>query len=145
MVPSAWRTLNPTTLAGAAYLMRKTLRYDRQSEPPRSDLDKQSEPPRGSWCGTARVDGFEPDYKLLDKLTVEEAEANPIRIRETGELKPFGYMSGQWESLKRAMRPGDELYRFTSSPESWKHLAGRAGIALVRDGEIVDTLVTMMN
>lgn len=79
------------------------------------------------------------------KITLEEAEGSPIPIRETGELKPFGYMNDQWEQFKAAMRPGDELYRFSTSSDSWAHLAGRAGIALVRNGEIAKTIITMMN
>jgi hypothetical protein len=79
------------------------------------------------------------------KITLEEAEANPIRIRETGEMRVFGYMNDRWERFKAAMLPGDELYRFSTSPESWEHLAGRSGIALVRNGEIVGKLVTRMN
>jgi hypothetical protein len=85
------------------------------------------------------------EYELGKKITVEEAEAHPTRIRETGELKPFGYCNAEWERLKRAMQPGDELYHFSSSPESWKHLAGRRGIALVRNGEIIADIITSMN
>jgi hypothetical protein len=43
------------------------------------------------------------------------------------------------------MQPGDELWTFTSSPASWRALAGSAGIAMVREGRIVATIVTMMN
>ena len=44
-----------------------------------------------------------------------------------------------------AIKPGDELWTFMSPPDSWKNLAGRAGIALVRDGKPVSILVTFMN
>ena len=54
-------------------------------------------------------------------------------------------MNDRWEQFKAAMRPGDELYRFSTSSDSWAHLAGRAGIALVRNGEIAKTIITMMN
>jgi len=43
------------------------------------------------------------------------------------------------------MEEGDELWEFRSPVESWEHLAGRAGIALVRQGEIINFIVTMMN
>jgi hypothetical protein len=43
------------------------------------------------------------------------------------------------------MQPGDQLWTFTSSWQSWRDLAGRAGIALVRKGQIIERLVTMMN
>ena len=35
------------------------------------------------------------------------------------------------------LRPGDEIWRFATPPETWKAGAGRAGFAIVRDGEIV--------
>jgi len=47
--------------------------------------------------------------------------------------------------LKNTMQPGDEFWTFASSPASWRALAGRAGLALVRDGKIVATIVTMLN
>lgn len=43
------------------------------------------------------------------------------------------------------MQEGDELWIFSTSDESWKHLAGRAGISLVRDGQVVSSMVTKMN
>jgi len=43
------------------------------------------------------------------------------------------------------MQEGDELWEFCSSWESWQKLAGRAGIALVRNGEVVASVDTMMN
>jgi hypothetical protein len=84
------------------------------------------------------------DMSLWKKTTVVETEAHPTCLR-TGELKPFGYLNDQWEAMKAKLQPGDELYRFSSSRESWAHLAGRAGIALVRQGNIIATVITMMN
>jgi hypothetical protein len=43
------------------------------------------------------------------------------------------------------MEPGDELWAFSSPPETWQHLCGRAGIALVRNGEVIEAMTTMMN
>lgn len=34
------------------------------------------------------------------------------------------------------LRPGDEIWAFATPPETWKAGAGRAGFAIVRDGEI---------
>jgi hypothetical protein len=43
------------------------------------------------------------------------------------------------------MHEGDQLWTFTSPPETWQALAGRSGIALLRDGQIVGHHVTLMN
>ncbi len=50
-----------------------------------------------------------------------------------------------WGQLKSQMRPGDELWEFCSSAESWRMYMGRAGIALVRKGKIIASLVTKLN
>jgi hypothetical protein len=81
------------------------------------------------------------DKQWLDqKLTITEIEA-----AHTGDGKPFGRLNPEWEQMKAHMIDGDELWSFKSPPDTWRHLAGRAGIALVRDGEIIRNLVTLMN
>ena len=58
---------------------------------------------------------------------------------------PFGFSNGDWSQLLAIMQDGDELWTFSTSEESWKHLAGRAGISLVRNGEVIRSMVTKMN
>ena len=85
------------------------------------------------------------------KTTVEEAEAaypglQDERTKRLPEVaKPFGFHHAEWEALKAAMKPSDELWTFASPPDSWKELAGSAGVALVRDSKVVRTIVTLMN
>jgi hypothetical protein len=54
-------------------------------------------------------------------------------------------VNGKWRALLAEMQDGDELWAFSSSRGSWAHLGGRTGIALVRDGEVVRSLVTARN
>jgi hypothetical protein len=92
-----------------------------------------------------------PKAWLDKKVTIAEAEAEHPGIsdervqRFPDAAKPFGFKNGQWEAIKAAMQPGDELWTFRSPAESWKNLAGRAGIAVVRDGNPVMVLTTMLN
>jgi hypothetical protein len=58
---------------------------------------------------------------------------------------PFGFCNGEWEAMKAAMLPGDELWRFSSPSEDWERLMGWEGVALVRHGEVVSCVVTGMN
>jgi hypothetical protein len=111
--------------------------------------------------------------KLQRKITVQEAEAKHLvkdfglngdtsegaeRLRaarrelarergipDTGEPIPFGFANIRWREMIGQMRAGDELWEFGSPDHAWKHLAGRAGIALVRNGEVYDCIVTFMN
>jgi hypothetical protein len=88
---------------------------------------------------------------LQKKVTIAEAEAEHPGITDERKsrfpeaAKPFGFAHQKWEELKAAMLPGDELWTFSSPPKSWEDLAGRAGIALVRKGIPVRTIVTVMN
>jgi len=80
------------------------------------------------------------------KTTVAEAEARHPGNPDVPRLQHvFGGLHREWEALKAAMQPGDELYAFHSSPESWHALAGRRGFALVRNGKVVRKVVTLLN
>jgi hypothetical protein len=48
-------------------------------------------------------------------------------------------------SFRLPVRPDDEVWVFSSSPDTWRHLAGRAGLALIREGTVIDAYVTRMN
>jgi hypothetical protein len=98
------------------------------------------------------------EIQLIERKTIESIERKHTRpaenLRETDRrspervaalLKPFGYSNSEWEALKAGMEPDDELWTFESSPASWRALTGSAGIAMVREGRIVATIVTMMN
>lgn len=47
--------------------------------------------------------------------------------------------------FRTTQKPDDEVWDFTSSEDSWGHLAGRAGLALVRRGTVIETYITIMN
>jgi hypothetical protein len=81
-----------------------------------------------------------PQSWLQKQLTVEEVEAE---YRQ--EAVPFGGMNEQWVALRSQMIEGDEIWEFSSSAASWDHLAGRAGLALVRNGKAIDCIVTIIN
>ena len=84
---------------------------------------------------------------LKEKISVAEAEAaHACSFPGLGPSPvPFGYQNAQWREFVAKMQDADELWTFSSGNESWAHLCGRAGIALVRDGEIVDSIITLMN
>jgi hypothetical protein len=81
----------------------------------------------------ARASAVPADW-LREKVTVDQAEAQAIR----GENQ-------EWQAIKSGIEAGDEVWLFSSDAESWRHLAGRAGVVVVRDGVQVASMVTMMN
>jgi hypothetical protein len=92
-----------------------------------------------------------PKAWLIEKVTVAEAEAAHPGIKDDrvarfpDAAKPFGFRHREWEEFKVQMLPADELWTFSSPPDSWGDLAGRAGVALVRNGVPIGTIVTVMN
>ena len=86
---------------------------------------------------------------LKEKMTVEEIERHELEtcpVKSIAEkFGPFGYANESWEALKADMRPGDEVWSFSSDQYSWSMLCGRTGYSLVRDGEVVGSIVTMMS
>lgn len=52
---------------------------------------------------------------------------------------------GSWGELEKQFEDGDEFYEYRSPPETWQQLRGRAGIALVKGGKVVDLIVTSLN
>ena len=83
---------------------------------------------------------------LERRTTIEELEAkHSVRDDRLGsEPVPFGFMYKKWTRFTGQMQQGDELWEFAAPEKAWEHLAGRAGIALVRNGEIVDVIHTMI-
>jgi hypothetical protein len=86
---------------------------------------------------------------LKRKLTVAEAEAEHMVTIEAEDKKPaeipFGYCNQSWVELLAAMNEGDEIWSFSSSDNSWQHLAGREGVALLRNGQVVTAIITCMS
>lgn len=81
---------------------------------------------------------------LQNEISIQDAEKRHM-VEQDGQKIPFGYNHKQWKCLLGIMKDGDKLYDFRSSDESWECLAGREGIALVRDGVIIADIITVMN
>jgi hypothetical protein len=92
-----------------------------------------------------------PKEWLQQQITVAEAETaypgiTDDRVKNFPDAaKPFGFRHAEWEALKTHMQPGDQLWTFMSPPKSWEDLAGRSGIALVRNGAPVEVIIGAMN
>ena len=77
------------------------------------------------------------------RARLEFARSRSIPV--TGKPIPFGFLHCEWREMVGSMREGDELWEYRSPEHFWEHLAGRAGIALVRKGEVVDAITTALN
>lgn len=81
---------------------------------------------------------------------------NDFRARKTVRRVSLAELPGANESssprfiemlaeFQVQLRPGDELYHYDSDQEEWDRGFGSEGFALLRDGELLDTLVIRMN
>jgi hypothetical protein len=57
----------------------------------------------------------------------------------------FGLANLEWREMVASMQPEDEVWEFNSPEHFWRNTAGRAGVAFVRNGEIIEAFVTAMN
>jgi hypothetical protein len=89
------------------------------------------------------VEQAEADYLEGAAQSIRSAENDDSR-RETLQ-KPFGFVNEEWEELKSMMQPGDELWEYCTSKESWNMLMGSAGIELIRNGEVIASFLIRMN
>jgi hypothetical protein len=84
-----------------------------------------------------------PKEWLQSRMSETEVAAlgNP-KGRVTRRVRPF---IASLRTFKAQLKPGDELWYFDSPTECWQNLGGCRGMAIVRDGDIVDTYVLMEN
>ena len=48
-----------------------------------------------------------------------------------------------WQKLKRNAGQGDEMWAFQNPSNTWKRMGKKTGYALVREGEIVESVVVL--
>jgi hypothetical protein len=81
-----------------------------------------------------------PPKWLFDPVDIGEIES--AWLDKPG---PYGVSREAWIKLKSQMVEGDDIRAFSAPADYWENLAGRAGYALVRDGKVVASIVTIMN
>ena len=90
--------------------------------------------------------GFRFSESLLqEELTLQEAaEALGFHIPSTSD-NPFEDMIPECRQLFMLWKKGDVIRRWRTPDRSWRMRAGRAGIALIRNGKIIDGILTTVN
>ncbi len=84
---------------------------------------------------------------LTIRKSIDQIEAEHLVTDERlgPDPVPFGFQNAKWVEFRQAIQDGDELWEFSSPPGTWRNLCGRAGIALVRQGEIMDSILPMFS
>lgn len=77
--------------------------------------------------------------------TVERESLERIARCSHCPQQPFGYQHPEWKQFKSLLRQGDCIVFFRSNPDSWRGLYGSEGYAIIRNGKILRTILTLMN
>ncbi len=98
-----------------------------------------------------------PNSWLRQKGTVEEferielerkAEALGLPVEKVVQKfgsRPFGDMTNRWREFAKKKAQTEELWSFSSPEHMFAKKLGCQGFAIVRDGSIRETLVTLMS
>jgi hypothetical protein len=90
-----------------------------------------------------------PSAFLVTRLAVKEGEA--LRELPVDDARPAfdPARSVDWRdrasSLGTIMNSGDELWTWSNPKWAWDDMMGRAGFAVVRNGEVMDYSLVIMN
>ena len=76
-----------------------------------------------------------PNGWLTERLTGEE---------ET-ELRVHGVNDVHGTTVMFQLTPECELWHFSNGRNAWQHMCGRWGVCVVKDGVVVDGVITAMN
>ena len=97
----------------------------------------------GGRCEVPSAPDIPPELPARDSA---EALADPVAWRNAeARWDRYHILNGWRTEVLKHMQPGDELWTYSSGRESFRHLAGRSGYAILRDGKIVASLRTTMN
>lgn len=121
-------------------------RYDYSSDP--------NLPYTGTQIATIVTASFvylQRPVKVRGPLTVADIEQRELQftLDLIAELSipdwtrvPFRGLEEDWLGFKKQMRAGDLIYYFTTDDVDWRLLAGAEGYVLIREGKVVDMIVT---
>ena len=84
------------------------------------------------------------ELRLQDMASLQLSDGNKQKLLCHSE-QFRRWVETKWVPFVSQMLPGDELWRFRSPDQTWANLAGRAGYAIVRNGTVVHSLVTLLN
>lgn len=86
-------------------------------------------------------------YEESDASRMENWLKKQIKLEDADEIAKNGVCfdpsGNRWQNLKSKIQPSDELWEYDN--DQWKHLAGRMGYALLREGKIIDSVLVKLN
>jgi hypothetical protein len=91
-----------------------------------------------------KVRGTPEEFENVALEAKAKAFSLPIqKVRERFGARPLGDMTDKWREFLKQMAEGDELWSFRSPEKTFAQKLGCAGYAIVRNGQIKATFVTL--
>lgn len=84
---------------------------------------------------------------LQEMTTAEDAEReHMVKLEQLGpDPIPFGFQHARWVLFKKKIKQGDQLWKFGSTSDSWKHLTGNEGFCILRRGVLIASFTTRIS
>jgi hypothetical protein len=89
-----------------------------------------------------------PRAFLITPVAIKEGDVLrelPIDRARAAAFDPARSMDRRAGSLEADMQSGDELWTWSTPKWTWDDMMGRAGLAVVRNGEVIDYSWMVMN
>ena len=88
-----------------------------------------------------------PKFRVLQVIPASWLVERVSKEEIVAMIKPdkLNRLSDELAIIMSEMKPSDEFWHFSSPSKTWANLAGRSGIAIVRNGVPLDSIVLMMN
>jgi hypothetical protein len=86
--------------------------------------------------------------RKINLLNIEEAfklESQELHGKLIDSDEKVVYKPKSWDSFIQKMMPGDELWFYRFPDEYWMNLMGQQGYVILRDGKLINTLMTVRN
>lgn len=91
-----------------------------------------------------RLAGTVEEFEQDSLQRISDASDIPIeKVKEKFGNRPFGHMTDAWNRFTAELNESDELWFFSSPAGAFAKKMGCNGYAILRDGEIVETLFMM--
>jgi hypothetical protein len=75
-------------------------------------------------------------------LTQRVEDAPTVHHRSLSEMASLRIQMA-WQKMKRNVMEGDEMWAFENPANTWKRMGKKTGYAIVREGEIVESVVVL--
>jgi hypothetical protein len=73
---------------------------------------------------------------------VERRQTVTVQVNGSGLALPFGYSNSRWKEFRSHIKSGDQIVPFNAKPLDEGPLNGATGYLLVRNGCIVESILT---